>query len=160
MKNAFKILCAVGLIGLLYSIIWPTVAWTGGTTAHVKITVLDDETDRPISNATVWIGEAAIENYNLTDPKDREMLVGEMGLNRTDATGTCTVRVGCGAGGGGGLFGLSGNYYLEGPVVIRAENHGEFRSLIQNIIGKKRFRLSDRKHEITIYLQSLKRAHR
>jgi len=127
--------------------------------AYVKITALDDETDAPVPNAIVILGEQAIRNYSIIEPKDEERYLNfSRDTKRTDAMGVCTVSMMCRAGGGGGLFGKSGDYYLEGPIIIKSERHIEFRNLMQNILGKKRFRLSDSKHEITIYLQSSKKA--
>jgi hypothetical protein len=157
MKTALKIFVAIGVIGLILLIIIPTIAWDGGKMAFVKITVLDDDTNRPISNATIILGDRAVEIFSLIDPKDRETFIStSMEVKRTDKTGTCTLEKMCRAGGGSGLFSLTGNYYLEGPLVIKSEKHREFRGLIQNSIGQKRFRLSKREHEITIYLEPLK----
>lgn len=158
MKTVLKVLGALVSVAVVLLIITPTVSWTGGATSYIKVTVFDDETDRPIPGVIVMVSDRAIEDYGIIDPKVRDAFIdASRSIKRTDPKGFCTVEVACNAGGGGGLFGRSGHYYIRSPMVIEADGYERFESLLQTLLGQKRFSLSDSEHDIRIYLKPQKK---
>ena len=155
MKITLKIVFGAIVIFAILAAISPTVAWSGGATARIKFTVIDDDSSRPIPQAEViFLSESYQKSLDVLKPEERESLLKHLeGYATTDKKGSCEITRMFGAGGGTFLFRRTGNLYIEGPVTIRAEGYTQSSNLIQNYLGKKKFPLSERNHDITIYLK-------
>jgi len=159
MKPALKLASIIVALLVIASIIVPTVAWDGATFVTVTIRVLDDDTQDPVTGAEVsFLRDIERQVLSTLSTEDaRSSLQSFEGYAVTDSAGTCTVKKRCGAGGGNFIFWKTGRFIIEGPITIRADGYDKLDILIQNILGQKRFPLSQKIKSVTVYIKKKER---
>lgn len=157
MKKILGVVAALALIALLLPLIFGTVAWDGGAYRKFSITVLDDDTNRPIEGATVIIlRELEAELLEKIDGKEKEAFIknlSEHGYGITNAEGVAETGRMFGAGGGSFLWMRTGKFIVSGSLRVKKDGYHDFDGLLQNVVGQKRFPLSKDTFSFNIYLK-------
>lgn len=157
MKRILGVVAVLAVIALLLPIIFGTVAWDGGAYRKFSITVLDDDTNRPIEAATVFMLRDFEEDIlEKIEGKEKEVFLGslsEHGYAITNSEGIAETGRMFGAGGGNFLWMRTGNFIVSGPLTVRKDGYDPFDGLLQNVVGQKRFPLSKESFSFNIYLK-------
>lgn len=156
MKKILVIIVALVAIALLLPRIAGKITWDGGAYREFSITVLDNDTDRPIEGAEIlMLRDSDFRYIQMHDESKREALLRgftKEGYAKTNSEGIAETGRRFPAGGENSLWMKTGMFIVSGPLRITKEGYREFKGLLQNIVGQKRFPLSKGSFSFTIYL--------
>ena len=141
------LLCLVSLVGFLS----PSILWTGGVAVRLKVTVVDQNSERPIPKAAVRIVIPSGYKDMTQDQMDAELR--RIGQSKTtDGVGQSVLVFGCGAGGTSDIFGKRGRFEINHELSVAANGYRPVAVSLATLLGKRKWSIHDREFDLTIRL--------
>jgi hypothetical protein len=138
-------------LSVLVWLLPPVFVWDGETPVRLKVTIIDQDSERPIPNATNRV--AVPWNYRDMTPDETDVALRRiLYLKATDAVGVSEFVLFVGAGGTKDILGKHGGFRLDHEISVTACGHRPVSVPLSTLLGKRRWRIRHSTFEVTLSL--------